>query len=128
MPSNLIDGTLLFIGISCSTGTNETNVKDISVTTSSEDARKLFFDFLFLSEQGENIEAQDNLKKALRLDPNFQIAKIYSNLNQPKNTIEAFNNRESVSDLEKLIIESNYYARRQQYDRAYDAATQLTEN
>ena len=47
---------------------------------------------------------------------------------EQSNTIEAFNNRESVSDLEKLIIEATYYSRRQEYDRAYDAATQLTEN
>ena len=125
---NLLFIAILFITFSCSNDTQKTNVKDISVTTSSEEARKLFFDYLFLTEQGENIEAQDNLKKALRLDPNFQIAKIYSNLNQPKNTIEAFNNRESVSELEKLIIEANYYSRRQEYDRAYDAATQLTDN
>jgi len=125
---NLLIIPIFFIAISCSNDTNKSSVKDITVTTSSDEARKLFFDYLFLYEQGENIEAQDNLKKALRLDPNFQIVKIYSNLNQPKNTIEAFNNRESVSDLEKLIIEANYYSRREEYDRAYDAATQLTEN
>ena len=124
---NLLSILIIISIISCNQETDKRDLKKITVTTSSEEARDFFFTSLFQIEQGENIEAQENLKKALRLDPKFHIAKIYSNINQPQNTIDAFKNREDVSNIEKYIIEAFYYARNQQYDRAYDAAVNLTE-
>ena len=117
---------IILLFISCQS--QEKIYKDLTITTSSEEAKNLFLEALFASEQGEQIETQDKLKKALRLDANFELAKVFSNLNQPKNTFDAFNNRSNVSEMEKYIIEAYYYIINQQYDRAYGSMNKLTES
>tara|TARA_S200000501_G_scaffold264249_1_gene248015 strand:+ start:2922 stop:4478 length:1557 start_codon:yes stop_codon:yes gene_type:complete len=121
--------TLLIISIifSCSSNLEQSSVKDITVTSSSEEAESLFREFLYLSEEQNGPDSQESLRKALRLDANFHLAKAYSNLNQPSNIISAFNERENVSEMEQYIIEAWYYIENQEFDRAYGSVSKLTE-
>jgi len=112
---NLIYLALLSVTlISCS---EEKQVKRIEWTSTSEDAKVLFEEFLSNMENYRwNPKGQELLMDSiLKLDPNFLMAKRYDNFKTSKETREnltyAYVNREKVSDIESRLIAANYERR-----------------
>ena len=98
---------------SCGTSDQENSIKDITVTTKSNEARDLYFEALNLYElrrQNSVEKRRENLNKAVALDPDFLLAKatLYSNLGtETNNSIlrAVYERREEVSGIEAGIIE-----------------------
>ena len=117
-----------FTIISCS---ETEEAKRIDYTSSSEEAKLLFREFNRAWEQRNwNPERQENLMDSiLKLDPNFYVAKLRNNFGTNKETrenlMEAYNNRDKVSDIESRLIESEYERRingnRKKEDEILDA-------
>tara|TARA_Y100000768_G_scaffold361976_1_gene320427 strand:+ start:15 stop:692 length:678 start_codon:yes stop_codon:yes gene_type:complete len=101
---------------SCGTSDQENSIKDITVTTKSNEARDLYFEALNLYElrrQNSVEKRRENLNKAVALDPDFLLAKatLYSNLGtETNNSIlrDVYERREEVSEMEAGIIEFLY--------------------
>lgn len=111
--------------ISCST---KTEVLEIPLTSSSSEAVKVLSDELFfktnkitgrLISRGQSPQIYDAIVKSLQIDPNFIFAKVM--LAESNNSMsraerisildDAYNKRNSVSDIEKGIIEAIYFYR-----------------
>ncbi len=101
--------------ISCST--SEQEALRINYTSISEDAKTLFREFQRGLEQSDwNPERQEALMDSiLKLDPNFYAAKLRNNfgtnIETRENLLEAYNNRNKLTDIEKRLIESEYERR-----------------
>ena len=106
---------ILITIVSCST--NENEALRIEYTSSSEEAKALFKEFQINWEQRNwNPERQEALMDSiLKLDPNFYAAKLRNNFGTNSETrgylLEAYNNRDKLSDIEKRLIESEYERR-----------------
>ncbi len=107
--------TVLFL-FGCSNQNTDVQLKLITTTTTSEEARALFYQALEEDEQnGQNVE--ELLKSALDKDPNFILAKAL--LNSPfargtANNIEVVseivnNSLDKVSEMEALFIMAYYH-------------------
>ena len=100
---------LLIISYSCS---EEKTVKYIPLTTDSQEAKEAFIEGVFRDDQNETNESTAAFKKAMELDDNFLLAKIFYNSGIPSENrerlLKAFENRNQVSEIEKKIIEANY--------------------
>ena len=103
-----------FTVLSCS---NTPEAIRIDYTSSSDEAKLLFREFnRALEQRNWNPERQENLMDSiLKLDPNFYAAKLRNNFGTNKesreNLMEAYNNRDNVSDIESRLIESEYERR-----------------
>lgn len=119
---------IIFTIISCSE--NPEAIR-IDYTSSSPEAKILFREFNRAWEQRNwNDERQEVLMDSiLTLDPNFYAAKLRNNFGTNKETrenlMEAYNNRDKVSDIESRLIESEYERRinnnRKKEDEILDA-------
>ena len=91
------------------------DVKKIPLTSTSEEAKTAFFEGIYRYDQNEVDESNAAFKRALELDPNFELVKLYYDTKSPEqnrnNIIEAYNNREKVSEVEKGLIEAEYQLR-----------------
>lgn len=91
--------------------------KRIQWTSSSPDAISIFEDFLMNFERSYwNPELLENqIDSVLKLDPNFEYAKTYywfkTNEENRNNFLEAYNNRNKLSQIEQRLIESQYELR-----------------
>lgn len=96
---------------------DEQLAKRIEWTSSSAEAKELFEKFLTNIEQNYWApEIQEALMDSiLKLDNNFLIAKTYNNFGSNEQTrqnfLDAYDNREQLSDIEKRLIESEYEQR-----------------
>ena len=91
--------------------------KRIQWTSSSPEAISIFEDFLMNFERSYwNPELLENqIDSVLKLDPNFEYAKTYywfkTNEENRTNFLEAYNNRNKLSQIEQRLIESQYELR-----------------
>ena len=111
--------------ISCST---KTEVLEIPLTSSSSEAIKILSDELFfktnkitgrLINRGQSPQIYNAIIKSLQIDPNFIFAKVM--LTESSNSMsraerisvldEAYKKRNSISDIERGIIEAIYFYR-----------------
>jgi len=108
---------LLLINISLISCSEVKQVKRIEWTSTSEDAKVLFEEFLSNYENRRwNPKGQELLMDSiLKLDPDFLMAKRSNNFktrNETReNLIYAYENREKVSDIESRLIAANYERR-----------------
>lgn len=100
---------LLFLA-SCNQEKKE--VKFIPLTTNSIEAKKAFMEGVYRFDQNEINESRAAYKKAVELDDDFLLAKVYYNSTIPSENREriiySYENRDNVSQIEKKIIEANY--------------------
>ena len=100
---------LLIIFYSCS---EEKTVKYIPLTTDSEEAKEAFQEGIYREDQNETNESRAAFKKAIELDENFLLAKIFYdstvNTENRERLLEAYQRKSEVSEIEKKIIEANY--------------------
>ncbi|MCX6299670.1 MAG: hypothetical protein NTY72_11335 [Bacteroidetes bacterium] len=87
--------------------------KRIPLTTKSKEAAELYAKAIFHYDQLETFEANQYFRKAIELDSNFALAKIYyDNKLDPssnrKRLIEAYNNRATLSEMESVIVATEY--------------------
>ena len=101
--------SLLIISYSCS---DEKVVKFIPLTTNSEEAREAFQEGIYREDQNETNESRAAFKKAIELDENFLLAKIFYDstvyTENRERLLEAYQRKSEVSELEQKIIEANY--------------------
>ncbi|MEI8097934.1 MAG: hypothetical protein WCG74_03820 [Sediminibacterium sp.] len=96
--------------LSCS---EKKEAKRIPLTSTSKEAIENYNQGVFRDEQLESDEASSYFKKALELDSNFAMAKIYFNdktdpASNKKRLVEAYNNRASLSEIESVIVAVTY--------------------
>ena len=109
---------LLFVMALTTLSCSETiEAERINYTSSSEEAKLLFRESNRGWEQRDwNPDVQEALMDSiLKLDPNFYLAKLRNNfgtnMETRQNLIDAYANREKVSDIESRLIESEYERR-----------------
>jgi tetratricopeptide (TPR) repeat protein len=87
------------------------SVKDeaLPITSESEKAVEFYKTAFMHWEQGEWLEARNNFYSALRVDPTFVLANLYINEPDPQQRRKyrqtALDNKSSVSDAEKILVE-----------------------
>ena len=101
--------SLLIISYSCS---DEKVVKFIPLTTDSEEAKEAFKEGIYREDQNETNESRAAFKKAIELDENFLLAKIFYDstvyTENRERLLQAYQRKSEVSELEQKIIEANY--------------------
>ncbi|MFL2995654.1 MAG: tetratricopeptide repeat protein [Cytophagales bacterium] len=120
--------------ISCNQEVDKTNLKRITLTTSSEEARIFFYEALEESEQNSSRVAE-LLKSALLKDPDFILAKALLNSPftrwYPNNFIivsDIYNNSlDNISEMEGLFIKAYYHIMTGEYDESKITFDQLKE-
>ena len=104
--------TLSFLLILASCNQEKKEVKFIPLTTNSIEAKKAFMEGVYRFDQNEINESRAAYKKAVELDDDFLLAKVYYNSTIPSENREriiySYENRDNVSQIEKKIIEANY--------------------
>ena len=104
---------LSFLTISCGGGSEESKLPDITITTSSSEAKDAYLESMKLYDLRRQVSVEKRkslLNKAIALDPNFLLAKatLYSFLGTEFNNAalkNVYEEREKVSDMEAKIIE-----------------------
>ena len=105
--------------ISCSGGSDTSQLPDITITTSSSEAKEAYLKAMDLYDQRRQATVEERktlLNQALTLDPDFLLAKasLYSMLGTEYNNKvlkDVYDARESVSEMESKIIEFLYNER-----------------
>ena len=105
--------------MSCGGGPERSTLPDITITTSSSEAKDAFLkamDLMDLRRQATREERKSLLNQAITLDPNFLLAKaaLYSTLGTEYNNRvlkDVFDERDKVSEMEAKIIEFLYNER-----------------
>jgi len=109
------------------------NVKDepLPITSTSEKAIEFFKTGSMHWEQGEWTEARNNFSSALRVDPNFVLANLYTPEPDPQQRRKyrkiATDNKNNVSDAEKIQIEMWEAQRNGQSSKRLNLAKELAE-
>ena len=104
---------LSFLIISCGGGSDESKLPDITITTSSSEAKDAYLESMKLYDLRRQVSVEKRkslLNKAIALDPDFLLAKatLYSLLGTEFNNAalkNVYEEREKVSDMEAKIIE-----------------------
>lgn len=120
--------------ISCSQELEKNNLKRITVTTSSEEAREFFYEALEESQQNGQM-VDELLKSALLKDPDFILAKALLNSPftrwYPNNFIvvsDIYNNSlDKISEMEGLFIKAYYHIMTGELDESKNAFNVLKE-
>ena len=102
---------LLIVSLTVFSCAEEKQVKFIPLTTDSLEAKAAFIDGIFREDQNEINESLEAFKKAIDLDNDFLIPKIFYNSTPSENRerlLEAYDKRESASEIEQKIIEAFY--------------------
>ena len=102
---------LLIVSLTIFSCAEEKQVKFIPLTTDSLEAKAAFIDGIFREDQNEINESLEAFKKAIDLDNDFLIPKIFYNSTPSENRerlLEAYDKRESASEIEQKIIEAFY--------------------
>ena len=107
---------LSFLIISCGGGSEESKLPDITITTSSSEAKDAYLESMKLYDLRRQVSVEKRkslLNKAIALDPDFLLAKatLYSFLGTEFNNAalkNVYEEREKVSDMEAKIIEFLY--------------------
>ena len=102
--------------ISCGGGSEESKLPDITITTSSSEAKDAYLESMKLYDLRRQVSVEKRkslLNKAIALDPDFLLAKatLYSFLGTEFNNAalkNVYEEREKVSDMEAKIIEFLY--------------------
>ena len=103
---------LLIASITLISCAEEIPVKFIPLTTDSEEAKAAFKEGIFRNDQNEVNEAEAAFKKAIELDENFLLPKIFYNsgarADNRERSLYAYENRSKSSEIEQKIIEASY--------------------
>lgn len=102
------------ITISCGGGNEKLNLPDITISTTSEEAKNAFLDAMYNFEtRGSDEQRRTLLNQAITIDPDFLLAKaaLYSFVGTESNNSvleSVYEERNKVSDMEAKIIEFFY--------------------
>lgn len=125
--------TILFL-FGCNNQNTDVQLKLITATTASEEARALFYQALEEDEQnGQNVDGL--LKSALDKDPDFILAKALLNspfARETANNIEVVseivnNSLDKVSEMEALFIKAYYYIMTSEFELSAQEFNKLKE-
>ena len=107
---------LIFLFISCS---ETVTLNEIPLTSTSDEAKKLFTSTIFKPEEGYRLyrpASNEVINKILKLDPGFLLADVMQayffnsgSIDERRNRIiNAFDKRDSVSEIERALITQMY--------------------
>ena len=107
-------------------------IEQLTVTTSSEEAKRLFLEARYASQENNGVDAREKYQAALAADPDFVLAKLYINEPDPvkwrQYRQEAFAAKDQVSDMERSFVEIEEYAYQGNSDGRLEAARKLVSN
>ena len=126
---------IIFLFYSCGENIEKENLKDITITTKSDEARKLLLEALNADQQNRTNLVPDILKSAIAKDPDFVLAKalLNSGFIRPQSSVnirilsDIYNNSlDKVSEMEAMLIKTYYYAATREFDMATGTLDEMT--
>lgn len=125
--------SILLLNLSCQE--EKKSIKDITVTTKSNEAREMFFQALYADEQNMSGDVGDLLRGAIAKDSEFILAKVLLNSPfirpTPGTNIKILsdivsNSLDKVSEMEALLIRVFYHVSTREYEKAMSILDELT--
>jgi len=100
--------TILSVAILLIVGCSKTTDVDLPITSTSEEAKKLYNKAWYYWDQGEGLKGWGLMEEVLTLDPNFILANLYVPANEPNKRREhrdkAKENSKNGNDYEQLAV------------------------